>query len=228
MAAYDLEEQEQLAEIKAWWKQHGNLLINVATAAAIAVLAWQGWNWYQRSQSGQASMVYHVLQQAVVEHDTQRIKAASGELVEKFGRTSYAPLGALTAARVMIDSGDQKSAKAQLQWAADKGKDEIRDLARLRLAALLLDEKAYDEALKQLDGSVTPAFEARFADTRGDLLSAQGKKEEAVKAYQSAFAKLGEADKTGKGINSQGWQLQSNAVYREIIQQKLDALGGSK
>lgn len=228
MAAYDLEEQEQLAEIKAWWKQHGNLLINVATAAALAVLAWQGWNWYQRSQSGQASMVYHVLQQAVAEHDTQRVKAASGELVEKFGRTSYAPLGALTAARVMIDSGDQKSAKAQLQWAADKGKDEVRDLARLRLAALLLDEKAYDEALKQLDGSVTPAFEARFADTRGDLLSAQGKKEEAVKAYQSAFAKLGEVDKTGKGINSQSWQLQSNAVYREIIQQKLDALGGSK
>ncbi|SDI70415.1 YfgM family protein [Propionivibrio dicarboxylicus] len=228
MAAYDLEEQEQLAEIKAWWKQHGNLLINVATAAAVAVLAWQGWNWYQRSQSGQASMIYHVLQQAVLEHDTQRVKAASGELVEKFGRTSYAPLGALTAARVMIDSGDQKSAKAQLQWAADKGKDEIRDLARLRLAALLLDEKAYDEALKQLDGSVTPAFEPRFADTRGDLLSAQGKKEDAVKAYQSALAKLGEVDKTGKGINSQSWQLQSNAIYREIIQQKLDALGGSK
>ena len=228
MAAYDLEEQEQLAELKAWWKQYGNLLVNVLTAASLVVLAWQGWNWYQRNQNGQASAIYHVLQKAVQEKDTQRIKAASGELVEKFGRTGYAPLGALTAAKAMIDAGDAKTAKAQLQWAADKGKDEIRDLARLRLATLLLDEKAYDEALKQLDGSVTSAFEPRFIDSRGDIFSAQGKKEEAIKAYQAALAKLAEVDKTGKGINSQSWQMQSNAVYREIIQQKLDALGGSK
>ncbi len=228
MAAYDLEEQEQLAEIKAWWKLYGNLLINVLTAVALLVLAWQGWNWYQRSQSGQASVVYHVLQQAVQDKDTQRIKAASGELLEKFGRTNYAPLGALAASKAMIDAGDAKTAKAQLQWAVEKGKDEVRDLARLRLATLLLDEKAYDDALKQLDGGVTAAFEPRFIDSRGDILSAQGKKDEAIKAYQTALGKLAEVDKSGKGINSQSWQTQSNAVYREIIQQKLDALGGNK
>ncbi len=226
MAAYDLEEQEQLAEIKAWWKQYGNLLVNAALAVAMAVLAWQGWGWYQRSQAAQAAAVYQVLQQAAQDKDTARIKAASGELTEKFGRTRYAPLGALTAAKAMIDAGDDKTAKAQLQWAVEKGQDEIRDLARLRLATLLLDEKAYDEALKQLDGNVAPAFEARFVDSRGDVFSAQGKKAEAGKAYRAALAKLAELDKSGKGVNSQGWQLQSNAVYREIIQQKLDALGG--
>ena len=228
MAAYDLEEQEQLAELKAWWKQYGNLLINILTAGALVVLAWQGWSWYQRNQAGQASAIYHVLQKAVQEKDTSRIKAASGELIEKFGRTNYASLGALMAAKAMIDTGDAKTAKVQLQWAADKAKDEVRDLARLRLATLLLDEKAYDDALKQLDGSVTAAFEPRFIDSRGDVFSAQGKKDEAVKAYQAALAKLSEVDKSGKGINAQSWQLQSNAVYREIIQQKLDALGGSK
>ena len=228
MAAYDLEEQEQLAEIKAWWKQHGNLLINVLTAGALAVLAWQGWNWYQRNQAGQASMVYHVLQKAVQDKDTQRVKAASGELLEKFGGSNYAPLAALTASKAMIDAGDAKTAKAQLQWAVANGKDEVRDLARLRLATLLLDEKAYDEALKQLDGSVTPAFEARFVDSRGDVLAAQGKRDEALKGYQAALAKLAEIDKTAKGGSTQSWQLQSNAVYREIIQQKIDALGGTK
>ena len=228
MAAYDLEEQEQLAEIKAWWKQYGNLLINVLTVAAVLLLAWQGWGWYQRNQAGQASMLYHVLQKAVQEKDMQRIKAASGELLEKFGGTNYAPLGALSASKAMIDAGDAKSAKAQLQWAASNGKDEVRDLARLRLATLLIDEKAYDEALRQLEGSVTAAFEPRFIDSRGDVLYAQGKKDEAVKAYQAAQAKLAEADKSGKGINSQNWQMQSNAVYREIIQQKIDALGGTK
>ena len=229
MATYDLEEQEQLAEIKTWWKQYGNLTTNILTAAAVVVIAWQGWNWYQRNQSAQASMVYNVLQKAVQDKDSQRIKAASGELLEKFSRSNYASLGALTAAKAMIDSGDAKTAKVQLAWVAENGKDELRDLARLRLAAVLLDEKEYDQALKQLDGSVGPSFAARFADTRGDVLSAQGKKTEALAAYQMALTKLDEADKAGKEKNSSaGWQGQSNAVYKELVQQKLDSLGGSK
>lgn len=229
MATYDLEEQEQLAEIKLWWKQYGNLLINVLTAAALIVIAWQGWNWYQRSQSSQASQVYNILQKGVQDKDSQRTKAASGELLEKFGRTSYASLGALTAAKAMVEAGDAKSAKLQLMWVVEHGKDEIRDLARLRLAAVLLDEKSYDQALTQLDGSVSPAFEARFQDCRGDVLAAQGKKADALVAYQSALAKLSDADKSGKLKDSaQGWQAQSNAVYRELVQQKLDAQGGGK
>jgi len=229
MATYDLEEQEQLAEIKTWWKQYGNLVTNVLTAAAVVVIAWQGWNWYQRNQTAQASMVYNVLQKAVQDKDSQRIKAASGELLEKFSRSNYASLGALTAAKAMIDSGDAKTAKVQLTWVAENGKDELRDLARLRLVAVLLDEKEYEPALKQLDGSVGPSFAARFADTRGDVLSAQGKKAEALTAYQAALSKLDEADKVGKEKSSSaGWQGQSNAVYRELVQQKLDSLGGSK
>jgi predicted negative regulator of RcsB-dependent stress response len=88
MATYDLEEQEQIAEIKAWWKQYGNLVTGIVTAASIGVIAWQGWNWYQRGQAAQASVVYGVLQKAVVDNDSQRIKAASGELLEKFAGTA--------------------------------------------------------------------------------------------------------------------------------------------
>ena len=223
MAPYDLEEQEQLAELKAWWKMYGNLLINVLIAASLIVIAWQGWSWYQRNQSAQASMVFNVLQSAVHEKDSQRIKTASGELLEKFGRSSYAPLGALISAKAMIDSGDAKTAKVQLLWVVEHGKDEVRDLARMRRAAVLLDEKAYDQAIKQLDGSVSPSFEARFADTRGDVLSAEGKKAEAVAAYQVALNKLSETDKSCSGKNRQ-----AEAIYRELLQQKLDALGGSK
>jgi predicted negative regulator of RcsB-dependent stress response len=227
MATYDLEEQEQLAEMKAWWKQYGNLLVGLLTAAAIGVLVWQGWNWYQRNQTAQASMVYNVLQKAVLEKDSQRTKAASGELLEKFGGTTYASLGALTAAKAMFDAGDVKTAKAQLLWVVEHGKDELRDLARVRLAAVLLDEKAYDEALKQLDGNVSAGFATRFAESRGDVLNAQGKKSEARSAYQTALTKLDEGDKTGKGKNSLQ-DKQANAPYREMLQQKLDALGESK
>ena len=227
MATYDLEEQEQLAEIKVWWKQYGNLVVGLLTAASIGVIAWQGWNWYQRNQTAQASMVYSVLQKSVLEKDSQRTKAASGELLEKFGGTTYAPLGALLTAKAMFDAGDTKTAKAQLLWVVEHGKDELRDLARVRLAAVLLDEKAYDEALKQLDGSVSAGFAMRFSETRGDVLNAQGKKSEARSAYQAALDKLDEGDKTGQGKNSlQG--KQASAPYREMLQQKLDSLGESK
>lgn len=229
MAAYDLEEQEQLAELKAWWKQYGNLLVNVLTAISVVVLAWQGWNWYQRSQSAQASLVYSALQRAAQEGDSQRVKAASGELLEKFARSSYAPLGALTAAKAMLDAGDPKTAKLQLSWVAENAKDEIRDIGRVRLVAVLMDEKAYEQAIKVLDGGTSPGFEPRFSALRGDVLMAQGKKTEAATSYRAALAMIEDVEKTAKARNLvQGWQTQSNAVSKELLQQRIDAIGGEK
>jgi predicted negative regulator of RcsB-dependent stress response len=212
MAHYDLEEQEQIDSIKTWWKMYGNLVSGVILAGSLAVIGWQGWNWYQRSQAAQASAIYGVLEQAVAVRDAQRVKAAAGELAEKFGGTSYAALGALVAARQSFEAGDLKTAKAQLSWAADKGKDEIKDLARLRLAAVLLDEKAYDEALKQLESAHAAAFAARFLELKGDVLAAQGKKPEARTAYKAALDK-GEV-REGRG-----------GAGRELLRQKLENLG---
>ena len=223
MATYDLEEQEKIDEIKTWWKQYGNRLINLLLAIVLVAAAWQAWNWYQRRQSGEASIIYSVLQQAAQAKDVARINATSGELLEKFPNSSYAPLGALISAKAMLEAGDAKAAKLQLAWVSTHGKDEVRDLARLRLAAILLDEKAYDEALKSLDGSVSAGFEARFADTRGDVLLAQGKKTEAISAYQAALTRLTEQEKSA---NDQGGS--ANSVFREVIQLKIDANGGAK
>ncbi|MBL8399007.1 MAG: tetratricopeptide repeat protein [Candidatus Accumulibacter sp.] len=227
MAAYDLEEQEQIAEIKAWWKQYGNLVLGLLTAASLAVLGWQGWNWYQRSQGAQASTVYAVLQKAIQENDMQRVKAASGELIEKFPGTAFAPLAALTAAKVFNEAGDSKTAKLQLAWVVEHGRDEIRDLGRLRLATLLIDEKAYDEALQQLATPGSAAFAVRFADSRGDVLAAQGKKSEAKAAYQTALNQLIDEDKSTAEKNTLQ-AAQANAAYRELLQLKLDALGESQ
>ena len=144
MAHYDLEEQEQIDSIKTWWKMYGNLVTSVVTVACLAVIGWQAWNWYQRGQSTQAAAIYSVLEQAVSARDAQKIKAAAGELAEKYGSTNYAVLGALLAGKQSFDASDLKTAKVQLSWAADNGKDELKDIARLRLAAVLLDEQAYD------------------------------------------------------------------------------------
>ena len=212
MAHYDLEEQEQIDTLKTGWKRDGNLGTGVVVAGSLAVIGWQGWNWYQRSQAAQASAIYGVLEQAVAARDAQKVKAAAGELAEKFGGTTYAALGALVAARQSFEAGDLKTARAQLTWAADNGKDEIGDLARLRLASVLLDEQAYDEALKQLEAAHAAAFAARFLELKGDVLAAAGKKPEARAAYQAALEK-GEV-REGRG-----------GAGRELLRQKLDSLG---
>lgn len=209
MAHFDLEEQEQIDSLKTWWKMYGNLVSGVVVAASVSVIGWQGWHWYQNSQSAQASAVYAVLEQAVATRDAQKTKAAAGELAEKFSRTTYAALGAMLAAKQSFEAGDLKTARAQLSWAADNGKDELKDLARLRLVAVLLDEKAYDDALKQLDAAHAPAFDTRFLELRGDVLAVQNKKDEARTAYKAALDK---ADSKA-------------SAARELLQQKLDSLG---
>jgi predicted negative regulator of RcsB-dependent stress response len=209
MAHYDLEEQEQIDTLRTWWKMYGNLVTGIVMAASLAVVGWQGWNWYQGGQSAKASAIYGVLEQAAATGDAQKVKAASGELAEKFGGTTYAALGAMLAAKQSFDAGDLKTAKTQLSWVAEHGKNELRDLARLRLAAVQLDEQSYDEALKQLEGAHAGAFDARFLELKGDVLTAQGKKPDARTAYKAALEKM--SDKQSAG--------------RELLQQKLDSLG---
>ncbi len=220
MAAYDLEEQEQLEELKTWWKMYGNLITAVVVVLAVAVVGWQGWNWWQRGQAGQAAAAYGALQQAVADKNAKRAREIAGELVDKYGSTAYAAMGAMLSAKAQIEAGDAKTARAELAWAADNAKDEaLRDLARLRLAGALFDDNAPDEALKQLAAEPSAPFAARFAEMRGDILAAQGKTAEARSAYQTALTKS-EADKaTDPKVGD------PHRGYREILKAKLDSLG---
>lgn len=224
MAAYDLEEQEQLEELKTWWKQYGNQLTTAITVVALAVAAWQGWNWWQRNQAAQASAVYIGLEQAIGMQDAKKARERAGELIEKYPGTAYAALGALLSARAQVEFGDAKTAHTQLQWVIDQGKDEVvRDLARLRLATLLLDEKSYDAALKQLAAAPQAALAARFAELKGDVLAAQGKKADAAASYTAAL------DAVDKAAKSEGNHANSpHAAYRDMLQTKLDSLGIAK
>lgn len=223
MATYDLEEQEQIDELKTWWKMHGNLVTAVVVAAAVAVVGWLGWNRWQGNQAAQASVIYGGVQVAMVQQDAKRARELTGELIDKYAGTSYAGLAALLSAKAQADGGDAKSAQAQLAWAVDNAKDEgVRDLARLRLAALLLDDKAYDEAMKRLAVEPAPSFAPRFNELRGDVLAAQGKAAEARSAYEAALAKVDAFLKDG------GSEARVRAAYRDVLQVKLDALGGGK
>src|SRR6266702_674524 len=152
MAAYDLEEQEQLAELKAWWKEHGGTVILGATLALAAFGAWNGWMWYQRSQAAQAAVLYDALQKAARANDLKAIRDTAGAILENFPRTAYAPLAALVSAKVQFQAGDLKTARAQLEWVVEHANnDQIRSIATLRLASVLLDDKEPDAALQVLE-----------------------------------------------------------------------------
>ncbi|OQA30343.1 MAG: hypothetical protein BWY57_02903 [Betaproteobacteria bacterium ADurb.Bin341] len=177
-------------------------------------------------------MVFSALESAIADKDSQRIKSMAGELTEKYTSTPYAALGALAAAKASFEAGDMKTARLQLAWVAEHGKNELRDIARLRLAAVLLDDQAYAEALKSLEEPYPPAFAARFNELRGEVLLAQGKREEARKAFEAALARFDERQSAEKvkaakpEENAQNQEASARQPYRELLQHKIDALGG--
>jgi predicted negative regulator of RcsB-dependent stress response len=205
--ALDLEEQEQLAELKTWWQQHGRFIVTLVVAAALAFAGWQGWRWHQGSQAAEAGALFDALAKGAQAGDAKAVRDASGTLLESYAGTLYAPMGALTAARFHFERGDLKSAKAQLQWAVEQSpSDDFRDLARLRLAAVLLDEKAFE----LLAAPHAAAYDAHYAALRGDVLVAKSQPAEARAAYQLALEKAARQD----------------GAFRDSVRMRLEALGG--
>jgi predicted negative regulator of RcsB-dependent stress response len=205
----DLEEQEQLDQLKAFWKQYGNLVTWVLIALLGAYAAWNGWNWYQRDQAVKAGAMYDELDAAAQVGDADRASRVFADLKNRYPGTAFAQQGGLLAAKVLLDKGKADDARAALAWVADNAVEtEYRTVARLRLAGVLLDAKQYDEALKQLDGATSKEFAGLVADRRGDILQAQGKKDEARAAYRQAWD-----------------ALDPKIDYRRLVEAKLNVLG---
>jgi len=208
--AYDLEEQEQIANFKAFWDRFGNPIMWVLIIALLGYAGWNYWNSHQRGQTAEASGLYDELVTSAQANDQAKVKRITGDIESKYGSTAYAQMAALTAAKAAFDANDLATAKTQLQWAIDHGNDEYKSVARLRLAGVLLDEKAFDQALAILNADFPVQFAAEVADRKGDVLVAQNKLADARTAYQAALDKM---DKKHPG--------------RQIVQVKLDAIGGA-
>lgn len=211
MAAHlDLEEQEQLEQLKAFWKRWGNLITWLITAALAAFAAWQGWNWYQRDQAAKAAAMYDEFDRALAAQDLDKASAAAGDLKARFASTGYATQASLQVAKLQLDKDKADDARQNLAWVAEHGADggPYRDVARLRLAGLQLDAKAYDEAGKTLDAIKSPEFAGLVADRRGDLALLQDKRDAAKAEYQKALA-----------------ALEKTQDYRRVVEAKLATLG---
>lgn len=212
MSTLDLQEQEQVDALKAWWKENGKWLLIVALIALLGFAAIQFWKGHQAKQAAEAATLYSEVFNQLASNDPKRINDAVDALVDKYSRTAYAPRAQLLAVQVNMQVRDFARVKSQLQWVIDHASESgLQDTARLKFASLLLDEKDYAGAMKLLEATHAGAFVGLYADLKGDVLSAQGKNDEARAAYKEALEKT-----------------DAKSVYRNLIQMKLDALGGAK
>jgi predicted negative regulator of RcsB-dependent stress response len=207
----DLQEQEQLDALKAFWNKQGNLITWTLVLVLAAFAGWNGWQWYQRDQAQKAGAMFDELDRAAAAGDADRAGRVFADLRERYPRTAFAEQGGLLTARVQFEKGQADAARTTLNWVADHAiEDEMRTVARLRLAALQAEAKQPDDALKTLAAAPAPGFEALVDDRRGDILLAQGKTAEARAAYEAAYKAMGE-----------------RVDYRRLVEAKLTALGAA-
>ncbi|MDM0048052.1 tetratricopeptide repeat protein [Variovorax sp. J22R115] len=205
----DLEEQEQLDQLKHFWNTYGTLITWVVLLAAGAFVAWNGWQYFQRTKAVQASALYDEVERSAQAGDTARTERALADMKDKFAGTAYAQQAGLLAAKTLYEKGNLDGSRAALAWVAEHAVDPgYQAVAKLRLAAELLEAKSYDEALKQLSGDVPKEFEALVADRKGDIYLAQGKRDEAKAEYQKAWA-----------------AFEPRTDYRRLVEIKLNAVG---
>lgn len=205
----DLEEQEQLDELKHFWKRYGNAITLCMLVILGCVASWNGYQYWQRKQASQAAAMFDEVVKVGLAGDAEKSDHAFGDMKERFPANIYTAQAGLLIAKSQYEAGKAGSAKATLQWIADNSGDQgYASIAKLRLAGVLMDEKAFDPALKLVDSVNSEPFAAIAADRRADIFAAQGKKQEAKAEYLKA------------------WKLFDEATeYRRLVEVKLNALG---
>ena len=205
----DLEEQEQLDQLKHFWNTWGTPITAVLLVVMGGLAAWNGYQYWQNRQASQAAALLDAVEVAVQARDQARVELAYGDLKSKYAGTPQADMGAFASAKAMQDSGNLDAAKSALTWVAEHSSDAgYKAIAKLRLSAILLEQKDYASALQQLQGNFPAEFEGVVADRKGDLLVLLDRRADAIAEYKIAFRTLDET-----------------IEYRRLVEIKLNALG---
>ena len=206
---YDLEEQEQLAQLKHFWAKYGNLITWVLIAVLGGYAAWNGWQYWQRKSATEAAALYDELERAAQASDLDKVKRVWSDMQQQVAGTAQAHHAGLLAARSLQDTGDTAGARQALELVLNKSDDvALQSVARLRLAALEMAAEQHDAALRWLDSGIAPEFAALADDRRGDVLLAKGQADDAGQAYRKAWD-----------------AMDATSDYRRLVEAKLNALG---
>lgn len=205
----DSADQEQLDQLKYFWSSYGTLITWAVLLGAGAFVAWNGWQYMERSKAAQASALFDEIERSAQAGDMGRVEQSFQLMKDKFSGTSYAQQAGLAVAKTLHEKGNDDGSRSSLAWVGEHGIDPgYQAIARLRLAGELLDPKSYADALKQLSGNFPKEFEPLVADRKGDIYQLQGKRDEAQAEYKKA------------------WTLfDSDKGYRRLVEIKLNAVG---
>ena len=206
--AYDLEEQEQIAQLKAFWQQWGKLILGAVLVCVLAFAGYKGYEWYQKRQVAQAQAAFSAFNATLVKKEDAT--AQLNGLQNSFAKTNYASLASLQMAATLATDGKFEQAKAPLQWVIEHGQAENQGAARLRMADLMMQLNKKDEALKVLDTPVAH-YDAAFANKKADIYLMS---QDAAKAHETLQNALDVAKKA----------TPVDVVAVEALQQKLKFL----
>lgn len=207
--SYDFEEQERIAAIQHWWDDNAKFVYTAVAAFVLSVAGWKGWQYWTTVQTADAAAMEAELLRS--RGDPKKSAGLAQAVIDKYPRTFFASEAALISAQDAFESGDLALAQQRLEWVLASGRDEHKGIARLRLAAVLLDLKKPSEALQVLDANKEEAWAAMVADLRGDILFSQGRVDEARAAYKLAIEKS-----------------DPRSPIRSVTELKLGALGGTQ
>jgi predicted negative regulator of RcsB-dependent stress response len=185
-------EEQQIAAIKQWWKENGSSIVTGVVLGLAVLFGGKAWFAYQDRNAQTASNVYAAMMRALQSGDALNTGEKAGILLADFSNTPYAALGALALARIRLEEGETQAARGQLQWVLDNSDSAIfKDLARLRLARVLLASGDLDAAANLIAGAGSAAaFDGLFAEVQGDIARARGDMAAASAAYEQALAAL--------------------------------------
>lgn len=209
MAVYDLEEQERIDALKDWWETNRAVILGVTAVVVLAVAGYFGWQQYRVQQLVKAESLHKEFVKATDTREPAKIVEAARRMTTEVPGSFHATSAAFAAGKAAFDAKDFAAARQNLEWVIQNGQKDLRPLAGVRLAQVLLEDKKYDDALKVLDGVKADGFAALAADIRGDVLMAKGSKEEARLAWQQAVDKAGD-----------------RSPVKQLAQIKLDSVGG--
>jgi predicted negative regulator of RcsB-dependent stress response len=208
--SYNLEEQDQIDSLRDFWSRWGTLISALALAAALAWAGYSGWHWWQARQAAQASALFGQMTREIGASNLPNAAPAWAELQAHYADSPYAQMGGLAMAKAYDDAGKRSEAQAVLRWTAEHAQSQAyRAAALLNLSAIEVDAKALPAALQTVQQSPSPAFDALFATRRGDIYALMGQRDKARQAYEEAMK-----------------ALPPNAGYRQLVQLKLDSVGG--
>ncbi|WP_456416157.1 YfgM family protein [Thiolapillus sp.] len=187
MSSYQTEE-EQVEAIKKWWKDNGKSVIGGVVLGLAVVGGGKGWLEYQRVQAENASANFEGFSQAAFSGDLETAEQRGKTLLDEYKGSAYAMFAAFELAQLHYQAGDKDKARVNLQWVLDNARQEaISQLAKIRLARLMLDMEAYDDAARLTANPAEDAYQGEFLSIQGEVKLAQGDWEAARAAFARAL-----------------------------------------